>query len=501
MYSTKSLVSMLAVGGLMLAAQQAGAVVVSTSTSMLENDPTVSGNVSWFQFGGPYVGAGVANDGNQYITLNKNGAQNAGQGVSQHIAWSDITALQSATDGMALRVSAWVLSDADAPWVTQAVEGFKVEFYDNSTPFGTGEVPPPDGSGAGYVADTEHDFGQGLTPVTTAISSNNTWVPVSFTTTLYNAFVGFSTLSEVRPVYFTGDWTGTDSAGGVLKMDNLSLEVFPDLATANATPLPTSMPGGYDQADLRGDINGDQYVGLDDLQPILDHWNESAPTTEPAGGPVLLTNFSNFALDEVYEQWLTGTITPTATDWTVQANNYGGGYLNLPAPLDATGENAITVDLTRNAGDVAAGFNIVLYDADGTEAAFGITGLPMGAQTVLLDMNADFLGNNVDGADPALDLSQITGFHIQGSFADGIPGVPMDLTFDNMSLTIGGIGMIDGDIAGPGGTGPDGYVGLDDLQPVLDTWNNGIPPTPASVPEPAGLALLGLGGLAVLRRR
>ena len=69
----------------------------------------------------------------------------------------------------------------------------------------------------------------------------------------------------------------------------------------------------------------------------------------------------------------------------------------------------------------------------------------------------------------------------------------------NQNVTVGDASM--GDIAGPGGTGPDGYVGLDDLQPVLDHWNEGTLPTPTTIPEPAGLTLLGLGGLALLRRK
>jgi len=36
---------------------------------------------------------------------------------------------------------------------------------------------------------------------------------------------------------------------------------------------------------------------------------------------------------------------------------------------------------------------------------------------------------------------------------------------------------------------------------VLGNWNAGTPPAGAAVPEPATLALLGLGGLAALRRR
>ncbi|MEM9415149.1 MAG: PEP-CTERM sorting domain-containing protein [Planctomycetota bacterium] len=47
----------------------------------------------------------------------------------------------------------------------------------------------------------------------------------------------------------------------------------------------------------------------------------------------------------------------------------------------------------------------------------------------------------------------------------------------------------------------DGSVGQADLDLILGNWGAGTPPAAGTVPEPAGAALLGLGLLALQRRR
>ena len=54
--------------------------------------------------------------------------------------------------------------------------------------------------------------------------------------------------------------------------------------------------------------------------------------------------------------------------------------------------------------------------------------------------------------------------------------------------------VIDGDLNG------DGYVGLDDLQPILDHWNEGAPPISVVIPEPVSLILFLIGSVCVLNK-
>jgi beta-glucanase (GH16 family) len=243
-------------------------------------------------------------------------------------------------------------------------------------------------------------------------------------------------------------------------------------------------------SQLPGDVNGDGFVGIADLNIVLGNWNASAA---PDPG-VLISDFGNFNLTGTYSQWNTGTFTSAPNDFTVQANDFGGGWYDLPAPIDATGETTLRLNLDVNPANTADALNIVLIDADGTERVYRFDNLTVGDdQTLSIDL-ANFLQDNAVGSVPGLDLSSLTVFHAQGTFANGNPGLPMDLTFDNLSIGSGATVLLQGDLDG------DGFVGITDLNTILGNWNAGTPPA-TSVPEPASILITGIVTTAMLTRR
>ncbi|MEZ6192654.1 MAG: PEP-CTERM sorting domain-containing protein [Phycisphaerales bacterium] len=89
-------------------------------------------------------------------------------------------------------------------------------------------------------------------------------------------------------------------------------------------------------------------------------------------------------------------------------------------------------------------------------------------------------------------LALLTG-DLEGDGFVGISDLNAVLGNWNQNVTPGS--LIQGDPSG------DGFVGIEDLNTVLGNWNAGTPPAGAAVPEPASLAVLGMGVSLVFRRR
>jgi len=158
--------------------------------------------------------------------------------------------------------------------------------------------------------------------------------------------------------------------------------------------------------------------------------------TTPAAGQATLSDFSSFSLTGTYEVWNSAAVTSGATDFRLQSiGDFGGGWKDLPAPVNASGAVSLDLTLDVNQANVASLMNIVLIDGDGTERVFRFSGLSIGADQTLSKDLSDFLQDNQPGSTPGLNLADLRTFHLQGTFGNGNPGQVMDLTFDDLSLS------------------------------------------------------------------
>ncbi len=122
---------------------------------------------------------------------------------------------------------------------------------------------------------------------------------------------------------------------------------------------------------------------------------------------------------------------------------------------------------------VINGSNTVLEDYYPDLASAGVTGDYFTYSTVAVSLDGDLDG---DGFVGIADLNRVLG---------------------NWNQTVTPGDLLAGDAQDDG----TGFIGIADLNVVLGNWNAGSQSAPGVVPEPASLALLGLGGAALLRRR
>ena len=143
--------------------------------------------------------------------------------------------------------------------------------------------------------------------------------------------------------------------------------------------------------------------------------------------------------------------------------------------------------------DVNAGWQHITAAWDGTQVTIAVDGVPQ----VLNGLTGEtFIAGDI-GSMRASDANMGMG-GLRRSGDPGSIGQFLDGSIDNLVVTAElPAPVIPGDING------DGFVGIDDLNVVLGNWNAGTPPAPGTptIPEPATLGLMMLGGTALLRRR
>lgn len=176
-----------------------------------------------------------------------------------------------------------------------------------------------------------------------------------------------------------------------------------------------------------------------------------------ASASVTITDFNNFTSDALYPSWSSAGVVSGPDSYSITATGYGSNYKYIGFPvINGAGMTQLQLTVTLDglpAADGQLGPIVTLIDADGTTYNYAWYGQTLGQHVLTMDVESpSWVG--AAGSTAGLDLDTLTHMHMQLD-PSGYTSDPYTVEWEDLSL----------------------------------------------VPEPASFALIGLGALAVLRRR
>ncbi len=241
----------------------------------------------------------------------------------------------------------------------------------------------------------------------------------------------------------------------------------------------------YQYLAVPGDLDGDGFVGLGDLNIILQNWNRAG---QGVAGDTDADGFVGLGdLDVVLNNWNAGT-PPLSSPLDLS-----DPFLDCPCCLPDGDGFVGLADLDL----ILTHWNMTVPPADPRADCAGCEGLVPDGFVGLDDLDV-ILKNWNSGTPP--ETGVVPDAEIPGELCIGLGCGFIGLAELDRVLTNWNMDVPPGDPQAD--WNGDGFIGLDDLDIILKNWNTGTPPTTA-VPEPAAFIGLGfgVGSLAYRRRR